>query len=227
METVAHYEGPIRTMSTSLETVLSSVEGINCGCGTKVEPGWLNIDRANLRGSNAGRVVAGDLAVCGDSAWYLCHDLTCPLPFPSNSVGAAFSEHFIEHLHVEDAIKWLSEVNRVLQPGAHLRVTTPDLARYMAGYADPSEQFFERHRTKLVSLPSVPHRRAWMVNQIFYGWGHRWIYDFEEMRFIGHTAGFEERDIRRCEFRVGGASSTAKLDHPNRAHETLYVEMLK
>ncbi len=56
------------------------------------------------------------------------------LPFASNSFTFAFSEHFFEHLFLDEACELLKECFRVLLPGACLRIGVPDadLRTYMA-----------------------------------------------------------------------------------------------
>ena len=66
-----------------------------------------------------------------------------------------------------------------------------------------------------------------MMNQIFYGWGHQWIYDLEELKALGKAAGFAECEIALRRFHEGAVSEMAALDHPIRKGESQYVEMVK
>jgi ubiquinone/menaquinone biosynthesis C-methylase UbiE len=50
-----------------------------------------------------------------------------PLPLEDNSFELVWSSEVIEH--VADTARWLSEVRRVLKPGARLRLTTPSHGR--------------------------------------------------------------------------------------------------
>lgn len=56
------------------------------------------------------------------------------LPFANNSFTFAFSEHFFEHLFLDEACELLKECFRILLPGACLRIGVPDadLRTYMA-----------------------------------------------------------------------------------------------
>lgn len=59
------------------------------------------------------------------------------LPFDDASVDLAYSCHFLEHLHPDDACDHAAEVRRVLRPGGHYLCVTPnrlwgphDVSRY-------------------------------------------------------------------------------------------------
>lgn len=59
------------------------------------------------------------------------------LPLENGSVDVAYSCHFLEHLHPEDALDHLADVRRVLRPGGAYLVITPnalwgphDISRY-------------------------------------------------------------------------------------------------
>ncbi|MEV7120610.1 class I SAM-dependent methyltransferase [Kitasatospora griseola] len=154
-------------------------------------------------------------------------DIGRPLPFADRSVDWVYAEHLIEHVPLGTAVHWLAEVRRILRPGGVLRLTTPDLARYIDGYLDGNEQFFRRHRRRLRTMrvgPPMPERRAFMLNQIFYHFGHRWIYDEAELRHVLDRAGYHEFAIERREFQIGVRSDVADLDTAFRKDESIYLE---
>ncbi len=158
------------------------------------------------------------------------HDLTQAFPIAGQSFSWGYSEHFIEHVALKDAINWLREMRRLIVPGGLLRVTTPDLKKYIDGYADPAQRFFDLHRKELekieVDKAWVSPRRAWMVNQIFQYYGHQWIYDFEEVVHAASAAGFNPDRIAQKEFRSGAREEVSMLDSDMRRDESLYVEMM-
>jgi predicted SAM-dependent methyltransferase len=156
-------------------------------------------------------------------------DITEPLPFEDGSVDWVYAEHLIEHVPLLDAIGWLAEVRRILAPGGLLRITTPDLRAYAAGYLAEDEKFFARHRRILSVMrvgPPMPDRRAFMVNQIFYLYGHRWIYDHDELRYALTQAGYDPERITAREFRKGHRPDVADLDSKFRSDETIYMEAM-
>jgi SAM-dependent methyltransferase len=214
-------------------TVLAQLgmHGIHCGCGRHLRPGWLNTDRLHFHGRLDGNEVERDrIARLEDSLYYLEHDSRQPYPCADASFRWAYSEHFIEHLDPDQAVVWLAELRRILQPGGHLRLSTPDLRRYMSGYANPEDGFFAEHRRRIGRFRAfadkdVPDRPAWMVNQIFYYWEHRWIFDLDEMRHVAGRAGFDPAAISQRSFNEGAVADVAAMDLPLRSDESLYVEL--
>ena len=70
----------------------------------------------------------------------------------------------------------------------------------------------------------MPGRPAFMVNQIFYLYGHRWIYDHDELRYALTQAGYDPGRITARKFRDGHRQDVADLDTTFRSDETIYVE---
>lgn len=154
-------------------------------------------------------------------------DVAEALPFEDGAVDWVYAEHLIEHVPLPVAVGWLTEVRRVLAPGGLLRLTTPDLRRYAEGYVR-QDGFFARHRRRLRVMrvgPPMPDRPAFMFNQIFYLYGHRWIYDEAELRYVLARAGFDPSALRVTTFREGARPDVAELDTTMRSDETIYVEI--
>jgi predicted SAM-dependent methyltransferase len=154
-------------------------------------------------------------------------DIAQPLPFGDGCVEWVYAEHLIEHVQPPVAIGWLREVRRVLAPGGLLRLTTPDLAKYAEGYVS-DDGFLAKHRRRLRTMrvgPPMPERRAFMLNQIFYLYGHQWLYDLDEIRYVLSRAGFEPDGLQVCAFRAGARPDVAALDTTLRNDETIYVEI--
>lgn len=80
---------------------------LHIGCGENIYKGWVNIDRAALRGV--------DQAL----------DIRLGLPF--EDVAAIYAEHFLEHLSLDHGLLFLRECRRVLKSDGVLRVSTPNL----------------------------------------------------------------------------------------------------
>lgn len=80
---------------------------LHIGCGENVYRGWVNIDRAALRGVD--------------------HALDVRLGLPFENVTAIYAEHFLEHLSFDHALLFLRECRRVLKSDGVLRVSTPNL----------------------------------------------------------------------------------------------------
>ncbi|MET9611864.1 methyltransferase domain-containing protein [Kitasatospora indigofera] len=199
--------------------------GIEFAAFRTAHPGGLGTDLAALRGPGLTSEPGTLYRVDGDRVFTQL-DISEPLPFADGSVDWVYAEHLIEHVTMPVAVGWLREARRVLRPGGVLRITTPDLARYLTGYVN-DDGFLARHRRRLAMLgfgPPMPARPAFLVNQIFRYYGHQWIYDLDELRHVLTRAGFEAGQVRECAYRQGIRPDVADLDTAFRTDETIYVE---
>jgi len=145
------------------------MDKLHLGCGDVYLNGWINIDMAS-------------------SHVDLCHNLADPLPYKNNSVQYIYSEHLIEHFPVDDAVKLLSECHRVLCPQGVLRVATFNLDYLVFRYL-----FFwkRQHWIKAFGYAHL-QTKAEMLNLCFHEWGHKYLYNKEELFRRVKEAGFLE-----------------------------------
>jgi predicted SAM-dependent methyltransferase len=220
------------------------LRGINCGCGDNLRPGWLNTDMNGFSDRAESSSEVNRICVIEGRLYFLQHDAGGEFPLEDATFDWAYSEHMLEHLTPAQGVNWLREMRRLVRPGGHLRVTTPDLERYVDGYLDPDQAFYREHRRRLVEhalravkrnrfragddgegLDEVPERPAWWLNQIFRFWRHQWIYDFDELRHAAELAGFAPESVVRSSFRQGREREVYDLDLPIHDDETVYVEI--
>jgi predicted SAM-dependent methyltransferase len=209
---------------------------LHVGCGRNIVCDWLNADLrilADEDGSESppGRIVRGTAAGQRER-YFLSHDALDPFPIEDGAFDVVYSEHFIEHLPREAGIDWLREVRRLLRPGGFLRLSTPDLRKYVDGYLDPAGSFFAAHRQAIAPMTQfrdsgVPATRGFMMNQIFRFYHHQWVYDLEEVRAAAAGAGFDPDAVTECSFQQGRLPEVAKMDQPARADESLYAEIAR
>lgn len=178
---------------------------LNVGCGTDYKKGWINID--NNSDENIEKL---------DLNW----DLRNPLPFKDNSVDFIFHEHFLEHLTVEEARISMSDMMRVLKPGGIMRIAMPDLDDIFKLYSDSNWK--KRPVIKNHGLDFVK-TRAEMVNMSFSWWGHKWIYDWEELKRRFEEIGFKK--IKRC--KLGKSSHKELQSLETREGSILIAEVVK
>jgi predicted SAM-dependent methyltransferase len=201
--------------------------GVQFGAWDGRRPGCLNTDVIGLT-SGGVHTETDRIYLVDGAAHFMRLDARESLPLEDGCVDWVYAEHFIEHLTLDDGIGWLREVRRILAPGGLLRLTTPDLRRYVAGYLH-DDGFFREHRARLLALGArpadVPERPAFMVNQIFQHHGHQWIYDLDELRCALSAAGFDPTAVTERAFGQGAIPQVAALDRPVRDDETLYVEV--
>jgi predicted SAM-dependent methyltransferase len=208
------------------------VRGLQCGCGDAVRRHWLNSDYRPVEDNAGRRSSPGQVFRVDTDRYYLQHNALESFPLEDESVDWCYSEHFIEHLELEQGIAWLAEMRRVLRPGGTVRVSTPDLRKYVEGYLDPAGAFFAEHGRRIAELPEIAEpgaveRRCFMVNQTFKLWGHKWMYDFEELRYAASRAGFPAESVEQRAFRDSPVPELAQLDIPSRGDESVYMEAVK
>lgn len=200
------------------------VSGIEFAAFKTKHPAALGTDLVALR-TDAMTTEPGPLYRADGTSYFTQLDIGEKLPFGDGCFDWAYAEHLIEHVPQPVAVRWLSEVRRILAPGGLLRITTPDLAKYAQGYL--SGDFFAKQRRRLEVMrfgPAMPRRPAFMFNQIFYLYGHRWLYDFDELCHVLALAGFES-PVELRSFQTGAREDVAGLDTMVRKLETIYVEV--
>jgi predicted SAM-dependent methyltransferase len=179
---------------------------IHLGCGKRVMAGWVNVDCFRGPGID------------------LTGDLRCPLPFADGSARLIYSEHVLEHLQMEDALRLLQECQRVLAPDGILRIGVPDAGIYLRAYISGDQAFFDmlQHLGGAVKPLRTPIE---VINHMFrMGGQHLFAWDWQTLNLALTEAGFVS--TRKCA--PGVASSTEIcLDDPCRAFETLYMEASK
>lgn len=201
-------------------------DGIEFAAFKTAHPSGLAADYVAVR-SGADTTLPGGIYRLDGKYLFTELDIKAGLPFESGCFDWVFAEHLIEHVPLDTGIEWLSEVHRVLSPGGLARITTPDLRKYADSYLSGGG-FFDDHRDRMLEVlapaPAMPKRPAFMLNQIFSFYGHRWIYDFDELRYALVQAGFDPAGVRECAFRCGARPDVAALDQAVRSDETMYVE---
>ena len=201
------------------------ITGIEFAAFRTAHPSGLATDLAPLADPERTAAI-GPLYRVDGAGLFVRLDVGEPLPVADGSVDWVYAEHLLEHVTPRVAIGWLAEVRRILAPGGLLRLSTPDLGRYVDGYREGAS-FYPKHRRRLALMrvgPPMPERRAFMFNQIFYLYGHRWIYDLDEVEFVLGEAGFTAEAVRECGYQQGARPDVAALDTPFRRDESLYVE---
>lgn len=126
-------------------------------------------------------------------------DLRRRFPFPDGSVGAIYTSHTFEHLHVDAAERALTECHRVLAPGGVLRIVVPNLDDIVSHYdpADPD-----------AFLDGIFQGRGARDNRHARHW---WHYNAGSLSRRLWAAGFVE--VAECTFREGRCPDLDRLEH--------------
>lgn len=145
---------------------------INIGAQTNAPHGWLNVDLLPFPGITF---------MNATKRW----------PLPDECVDAILCEHMIEHVTKEQGQFVLMEAYRVAKKGAPIRIVTPDLRSFAKLALDPTEPEAEIYvRFIQGRFPHMsPHD---IVNNNFYGYGHRYIYSSDELAKALRNVGFDD-----------------------------------
>jgi ubiquinone/menaquinone biosynthesis C-methylase UbiE len=155
-------------------------------------------------------------------------DLTNGIPASDNSLDVVYHSHMLEHLTNTEGIQFLKECNRVLKPGAFMRLLVPDLGAFSKKYIEKDDFFFDAYRKEALANDIVlyPTRGAVFMGML-HNHGHKMGYDFETICHILNQIGFT--DIRKTMFQESQLSDIKDIEPyaPLRAAESLCVECVK
>ena len=171
---------------------------LHLACGYNVLDGWANIE---ARGK--GKVIG----------W----NLTEPLPVGSGSIELVYSEHFIEHISLEQAVSLVAEIYRVLKPGGILRLSTPSLNKLV-------DEYLAGRTTEWSDMEWNPLTPCQMLNEGLHLWGHQFVYDLNELQSLLEAAGFS--GITQVAWRESSVPALVNLEcRP--FHNEIIVEAVK
>jgi predicted SAM-dependent methyltransferase len=123
-------------------------------------------------------------------------DAKTRFPLPDMSFDYVISEHQISVLTVADGMVMLRECFRVLRPAGRLRIATPDLAAFVGLYVDhPNDA--QRHYMDWIMARYWPdihvdRPQPFVINKMFNGHGHQFIYDRSTLTGLLSDAGFTD-----------------------------------
>jgi len=146
---------------------------LHIGCGKNHLDGWINCD------------IRDD----ADVYWDLLSD---NLPFKADSIDYIFSEHVLEHFRLHDAINILKKLHQILKPDGKIRIVVPSLESLITGYLNDPE--FLDTNNKLFPEKKLAFN-AQLINQTFYNFGHKNMYDKQLLIFAMRSAGFNQNKL--------------------------------
>ncbi len=177
---------------------------LHLGCGLNRIEGWINADF--FGGIKFWKKYHDQLE------WML--DLRFPLNCDNNVWDGVFTEHSIEHLYPVEALNLLKELNRTMKPGAWIRITVPDLKKYVSYYCRKEvHENFSRWSTGCDAIRSLTQN-----------YGHNSVWDSELLARFLEESGFI--NIKEVSF-MQGTEKLLLQDSQDREWETLYMEAQK
>lgn len=157
---------------------------LHVGSGTERLEGWVNVDLQPL--------VEVDVAA----------DVT--KTFPYAGVHRIFAEHFLEHLALDDALRFLVRCREALADDGRIRLSTPNLdwvwaTQYRLPDSDPGEAADLSPAARPLADLSPADRplvdlsmrdAALALNRCFYAWGHQFLWNRATLAAALEAAGF-------------------------------------
>lgn len=123
-------------------------------------------------------------------------NLTKILPFPNNSITEIHSEHFFEHLTLEEIKFCLKECFRVLKTGGEISFGVPDFERACKTYLLDENEFY-KEKFWLSPVPNWCKSKLDELNFLIYAHGHhKFMFDKENGIQRLKEAGFKNCRIR-------------------------------
>lgn len=152
------------------------IRRVQVGCGPhNLFPDWWNVDIRPFDGIDA------------------VMDATTEWPY--QNLDFVYGEHFLEHLDLEGALRFLVAAGNSLRQDGVLRLTTPNLDWVMRSHypLDPA-------------TASEAHLGTLAINRAFHGWGHQFLYSRPFLEFVLKNLGYG--DVRFYDY---GESDTPAL----------------
>lgn len=178
---------------------------LNIGCGKRVKSGWVNLD----------------INPVSNEVYYF--DARNPLPLAAGSVRRINCEHFLGHLGFDEALGFLSECYRVLEPAGSLRIIVPDAEKYFRAYVDNDAEYFKKLQ-HLGGAVNPLETRNEVVNQSFrLGGEYHSAWDFETLELYCCRVGFS--GMQRSSWKEGPAEYQIDGEDWWRPFESLYCEI--
>jgi len=182
----------------SPKKIITNKKYIQLGCGpSDVKKKFINLDF----NSNSKKNI-------------IFSDFRYPLRFDNNFFYGAFSEHTLEHLNSFNALKFLTEVYRILRIGSVFRIVVPDLDMYVKYY---NKKFSNKHFKNFANGCEA----IWNISS---NYGHLSVWNYEMLRFQLKDIGF--RKVYKAKFKYG-INKNLLIDKEGRQLESMYVEAIK
>ena len=155
-------------------------------------------------------------------------DLTNGIPASDNSLEVVYHSHMLEHLTNNEGIEFLRECNRVLQPGAIMRLLVPDLESFSKKYVEGDDFFFDAYRKEALDNDSnlYPTRGAIFMGML-HNHGHKMGYDFETLQYVLKQTGFT--NVKKTMFQESQLTDIQEIEPyaPLSSAESLCIECIK
>jgi len=136
------------------------IRRVHVGCGPhNLLPDWWNVDLREFPGVDQ------------------VMDVTRPWKW--SNLDYVYGEHFLEHLPIEAAFKFVQYAGNALHRGGILRLSTPNLEWVMLTHFSREAASSEKRIADTL-----------VTNRAFHGWGHQFLYTKEMLEYLLQEMGF-------------------------------------
>lgn len=194
-----------------------TIKKLQIGAQGSPMQGWLNVDI---------------LPKTNDTAYL---DATKTFPINNDTFDYIFAEHMIEHITFDEAQLMLKECFRVLKKDGVIRIATPNLdniAKLIEQPNKPEHQEYIKYYVENFYGKDYPNLPALQINKIFYAFHHRFIHNFNSLKYILEKAGFSK--VTQVEVSKSNHETLSNIEHHanmigenNNVIETIVVEAQK
>lgn len=102
--------------------------------------------------------------------------------WPWRNLDYVYGEHFLEHLPLEGALRFVREAAAAMPPGGVIRLSTPSLEHVWVTHFVPAHD----------QPDDVTVRQTFAANRAFHGWGHQFLYSRPMLEYLLRACGFSE-----------------------------------
>lgn len=121
------------------------------------------------------------------------HDAREHFLYENNSVDFIFSEHFIEHLNIDEEIIFFKEAYRILKPDGVIRTSTFDIDDFLMHLHPDNENWVEFKNTVCGGYFKNKNTRIEFLSTVVYENGmHKNILNVEELTRLLSLSGFSK-----------------------------------
>lgn len=157
--------------------VSHEIRKLQIGSGHNYIDGWLNTDYSLI------------------DRRMIFMDASKQFKIPDNSFDYVFAEYQIEQLDYKNGLKMLSECHRILKSGGKIRIATTNLEALLTLYRDgnsDSKQAYIKWIMDMCFPGETLYSPNFVLNNAFYNWDHRFLYDQATLRMALEESGFDK-----------------------------------
>jgi len=123
------------------------------------------------------------------------HEVVPPIPFEDGTLEHVWACHFIEHLRHNEAIEFMAECYRVLEPGGKVGVVVPDTREIMTRWLANSPDCFEFPFGTWRNINDLDEICGLFLYSTTQDSEHQWSYDEGTLARLIAGAGFVDLNL--------------------------------